>query len=446
MSKQTSNRGIQPVSQHEDIVLANPISRRDVLRGASATLGAVAAGVVLTACSKPAEQAASPAVGGITPDVLPKRFSQEEMTRRFGVVRAAMKEAGFDGLLLSSRPDGNGDIGYLTGYPAQYAVFAMDGKALVIGGEGEIELYDGVEKREPEGGLHSNGINAAIKELGLARGRIGVGYLQDLVRLPEGGFTYTTLDRVKRSNPGAKLDSAAEMLLMAKLPRSAEEIAVLEQAHAISEMGLATLMKTARPDSLHSKSWLAVYQTMVGASNEFPTRLSLRSGKEGNTGGQPFNEKMLAGTICNQEISASVLGYGSQVNQSFLIGGPAPADWQSAGQYCIELFDKLGAYIKPGVRVMEASDFYEKEVLKRGDIFRGVVFHSGGNNDGPRWGPGRSEAVNAVFQEGMVFTIKPRIPIKGVAAPAAQFGDGVVVTATGTRRLGKRKLELVTVS
>ena len=76
-------------------------------------------------------------------------------------------------------------------------------------------------------------------------------------------------------------------------------------------------------------------------------------------------------------------------------------------------------------------------MLKRGDIFRGVVIHSGGNNDGPRWGPGRKEALDAVFQEGMVFTIKPRIPIKGVEAPAAQFGDGVVVTATGTRRLGK---------
>jgi Xaa-Pro aminopeptidase len=103
-------------------------------------------------------------------------------------------------------------------------------------------------------------------------------------------------------------------------------------------------------------------------------------------------------------------------------------------------------YIKPGNKVMEAVDFYEKEVAKRGEVFRGVVFHSGGNNDGPRWGPGRKEAVDAVFQEGMVFTIKPRIPIKGVPAPAAQFGDGVVVTATGTRRLGKRKLELVTVS
>ena len=256
------------------------LTRREVLRTATAGVAAVAAGTVLTACSKPAEQAAAPELSSaITPGVLPKRFSQEEMTRRFGVVRAAMQQAGFDGLLLSARPDGNGDIGYLAGYPAQYAVFALDGKALVIGGEGEIELYEGVEKREAEDGLNSTAINAAIKELGLARGRIGVGYLQDIVRLPEGGMNYTTFDRVKRLSAGARFDSAADMLLAVKLPRSAEEISVLTQAHAISEMALDTLMKTARPGTLHSKAWLATWQTLVGASNEFPTRLSLRSGK-----------------------------------------------------------------------------------------------------------------------------------------------------------------------
>lgn len=430
------------------------LSRREVLRGATATVGAgvaaLAAGAVMTGCTKAAEEAmrAPERAGGagVGIEALPKRFSQEEMTRRAGALRAAMKQADLDGLLLSTRPDGNGDIGWLAGYPAEYAVFAMDGKTLLIGGEGEIELYTGVEKRESEDGMASTAITAAIKELGLSRGRIGVGYLQDVVRLPEGGMNYTTYDRVKRANSGARFEQASDLLLMVKLPRSAEEVAVLEQAHAISEAALATLMRTARPGTLHSTAWLATWQTLVAGSNEFPTRLSLRSGKEGNTGGKPFHEKMLAGTICNQEISASVLGYGSQVNQSFLIGGPAPADWEPAGNYCIDLLNKMIDYIKPGNKVMDAVAYYEKEVAKRGEVFRGVVFHSGGNNDGPRWGPGRKEALDAVFQPGMVFTIKPRIPIKGVEAPAAQFGDGVVITATGARRMGKRKLELVTVS
>jgi Xaa-Pro aminopeptidase len=373
---------------------------------------------------------------------MPKRFSQEEMSRRWTAVRAAMKEQGFDGLLVTSRPDGGADMGYLTGTGAPYAVIAMDGKILTIGGGGG-NLHDGIETRETPNDLWSEGITAAIKELGLARGRIGVGYLVDIVRLPEGGFNYTTLDRVKRANPQARFDSAAELLLMVKLPRSAEEIAVLEKATEVSEAGLQRMMQLARPGALHREVWLGVYNTLVSASGEFPTRLSLRSGQEGNTGGSPIDETMQAGHICNQEISGTVLGYGSQVNHSVLLGGPAPADWQSAAQYCLDVFQKMVDWIKPGRPIKEAMDFYVQEVEKRGPGYWGVLFHSGGGNDGPRWGPGRPEAASAVLQEGMVFTIKPRIPIKGVEAPAAQFGDAVVVTATGARRLGKRKLEIL---
>jgi Xaa-Pro aminopeptidase len=374
---------------------------------------------------------------------MPKRFSQEEMARRWSATRAAMKEQGFDGLLVTARPDGSADMGWLTGTEAQYAVFPAEGKTLVVGGGGD--LYEGVESREAPEDRFSEGISGALRELGLTRGRIGVGYLQDIVRLPEGGFNYTTLERVRRTNPQARFESAADLLLMVKLPRSAEEIAVLEKATEVSEAGLAAMMRTARPGAVHREVWLAVYNALVGATGEFPTRLSLRSGQEGNTGPSPLDETMQAGHILNQEISSKVLGYGSQVNHSVCVGGPAPGDWQPAAQYCIDLFHQLVDWIRPGRPISEAMEFYTQEVEKRGPGYWGVVFHSGGGNDGPRWGPGRPEAANALLQEGMVFTIKPRIPIQGVEAPAAQFGDAVVVTANGARRLGKRKLEIVTV-
>lgn len=422
----------------------HPLTRREMLRGAAAGIGATVAGGLLAGCSPASQEPSTSQASAITPASLPKRFSQQEMNRRWSAVRSAMQDQDFDGMLVTRRPDGSADIGWLTATNAPYAVMALDGKILLVG-DGGSDLYDGVEAREGPNDLNSEGINAALRELGLTRGRIGVGYLQDIVRLPEGGFNYTTFDRVKRANPQARFESAADLLLMIKLPRSEEEVGVLEKATAASEAGLRRLMELARPGAIHRQVWLGVYGALIAATGELPVRLSLRSGAEGNTGEQPLNERMQAGTICNQEISASVLGYGSQVNQSMLLGGPAPADWQSAAQYCIDLLHRLIDYIKPGNRVMDAVDFYQREVEKRGSSYGGgVIFHSGGNNDGPRWGPGRPEAVNAVFQEGMVFTIKPRIPIKGVKAPTAQFGDAVVVTSTGARRLGTRKLEILT--
>ncbi|MCZ6753331.1 MAG: hypothetical protein O7E51_16085, partial [Acidobacteria bacterium] len=67
-----------------------------------------------------------------------------------------------------------------------------------------------------------------------------------------------------------------------------------------------------------------------------------------------------------------------------------------------------------------------------------------GWGDGPRFGVGRMEGLDDLLIEaGMVFTMKPNVPIRDTS-PAAQFGDAVLVTENGARRLGKRKLEVIT--
>ena len=72
-----------------------------------------------------------------------------------------------------------------------------------------------------------------------------------------------------------------------------------------------------------------------------------------------------------------------------------------------------------------------------------VLFHTAGLGDSPRMGLLRKETPDLVMEPTMVFTLKPRILIKG-AEPTAQFGDPVLITENGARRLGKRKLEVLT--
>ena len=83
-------------------------SRRDLLQGATAGIAATVAGAVLTGCNRASVTSAGRLVsaGALTPESMPKRFSQEEMNRRWNVVRAAMKEQGFDGLLVTTRTEG----------------------------------------------------------------------------------------------------------------------------------------------------------------------------------------------------------------------------------------------------------------------------------------------------------------------------------------------------
>ena len=64
---------------------------------------------------------------------------------------------------------------------------------------------------------------------------------------------------------------------------------------------------------------------------------------------------------------------------------------------------------------------------------------SGPSESGGGSGPSGSAAWSPIF------TIKPRVPIKGVATPASQIGDPVLVTEKGAERLGRRKLEVISV-
>ena len=77
----------------------------------------------------------------------------------------------------------------------------------------------------------------------------------------------------------------------------------------------------------------------------------------------------------------------------------------------------------------------------------GVNFHFDGYGDLPRiglrgWPGGAQGTEDAVYQAGMVLDLKPAIAIKGTPM-LAQFGDSVLVTEKGARRLGKRRLEIV---
>jgi Xaa-Pro aminopeptidase len=193
--------------------------------------------------------------------------------------------------------------------------------------------------------------------------------------------------------------------------------------------------------------WFSVFKTLLDASGEAPAGISIRAGHEANTArGRPLNEALQAGQICGQEMAGSVLGYASQVNHSFCVGPPAPANWESAFKYCVEVFHTLVDAAKPGLSFHEYSEIYRRKVEEKGTAWWGVVFHTGGaDGDGPRMGPDRDdENSDLIIQPGMVFTIKPRFAIKGVEAPSAQIGDPVLITETGAERLGRRKLELIT--
>jgi Xaa-Pro aminopeptidase len=435
-------------------------SRRKLLQGASA---GIAASLLTSAASGWAQgERASGAqkLAAITPESLPKAWSTEEIHRRWAAVRAKMKEANLDCLLvcqhhpgemITERQDGDADVEYLTGVslPFKWVILPMEGKVTALSTnqikgarEEKLSQERGIDVRVVD--VWSAGIIDAMKEANATQGRIGVTDLVDASRQTEGEVTYTTYDRVLKAFPGAKFQPASYLLDGVAALRSPEEIAVLEKTTQVGELGLQAMFETARPGVVQRVVWLAMFNAMVNASGERPFRVSVRADGAGNSAlNRPLEEVMRAGQVLSQECSGCVLGYGSQVNHSVVVGSPAPADWDAAAKDSLDTFQEMVAAIAPGKMVKDICAPYDKRLVARGDKPGALVIHSGGLGTLPRGGS--AGAVGQIaLQAGMVFDVKPAFRLK--SGGTAQFGDSVVVTENGARRLGKREMKVVKLS
>ena len=144
-----------------------------------------------------------------------------------------------------------------------------------------------------------------------------------------------------------------------------------------------------------------------------------------------------------EEITGDVLGYIAQVDHPVCIGTPAPTEWAQTAQDSIDMFYSVLDFLAPGKSMKEVNDYLLKLLTAKGYTERTtkVVFNM---DNGPKLGPNRKEGMDLVVEEGWyIKALKPAayMPSSGFNI---DFGDPVVVTDKGARRLGKRKLEALT--
>ncbi|MGH9689712.1 MAG: M24 family metallopeptidase [Candidatus Acidiferrales bacterium] len=432
--------------------------RRTFLQSASTGFAASLAGSFLPVWARPAQSATSTPKGmqPLTPASMPKAWSLEEMQRRWNITRRKMKELQLDCLLvsqhhsgemISERIDGDADVEWFTGnsLPFKYVILPLEGKVTAFSTaqvrgtpEEKMAAERGIDLRiVPGEQMWSAPMIDSLREMNMAQARIGVTDLANAPRQPEGEISYTTYDRILKAFPQAKFEAVGGLLWKLKLVHSPEEIAVLEKATLVSEVGIQAMMATARPGVIHRVVWLAMYEAMVNASGERPWRVSIRTGAGGNSAlNRPLEEVMPAGQVLTQECTGCVLGYGSQTNQSVLLG-PASADWTSLSRYCLDTFHIVMDAVVPGKTIHEILAVYDKRLVEKGEKPGGLIFHSGGLGDLPRTGS-NGEGSDVVIEPGMVFDIKPEFRLKGRGV--VQIGDSVVVTDKGARRLGRRDM------
>jgi Xaa-Pro aminopeptidase len=383
-------------------------------------------------------------------------FSSAERDRRYASVRARMAERELDALVVPAgdSADTQANARYLSqiGGSGAWVVLPATGEATVLlGSDREVRMWAEhlAWPSDLRVGVPSAAVPERLRDLGLARGRIGIVGLEGQFDRPEGIIPHETWRRITDALPEAAFVPAAGLMDAARRVKGEEEVAVIERVAMANEAAVSRMFDVARPGVEERIVWREMNDVLIRCTDEYPSRLSLgsngRPAKAGNS--LPLPISMDDGGVLSQEVAAHLQGYQAQSNHSIIVGARNPR-YEEAMRAAIAVFEGLLSWVAPGRTLAEMATETRRLLAEVGGTFAGGPFiHTNGlGADRPRFGLGGSvRATGAdpmgneelVIEAGWTFTIKAGVTLGDMAA---QVGSPVTVTAAGARRLGSRAL------
>ncbi len=393
------------------------------------------------------------------------RFSIAERDRRWRAVRGLMRRQNLDVIVTPQNSGHSADYQantrYLThcggGEPDIAAVFPLEGEVTAIATSAAprwptVQDWTG-DVREARRN-YGRAIVERLRELKLEHGRIGITGLGDVegTRTPEGTIFYGTWKQIRDAFPHAELVDATAILDEIRYVKSEEEIEVLANSMEINELAIQAEVEAAKVGVTDWEVWAAVHYAMTRNGSELPIHCFWVSGKNPKrTLTRPSMRLLERGDVIINELEASWIGYRSQAVQPVFVEviDPVQAELIKVQR---EIFDRVVESLRPGVTVGELADLTRRTAERaapktgpaagaRGDL---TMHGRGQGDDGPIITPhAKSPRQLAVaLRENMVFICKPAA-VSADGEYSCQWGDTVVVTKNGGRRLGKRPHELM---
>jgi Xaa-Pro dipeptidase len=392
------------------------------------------------------------------------RFSLAERDRRWKAVRDLMQQQGIDVIVTPQNSghsaDYQADTRYLThcggGEPDVAAVFPLDGEVTAIATSAAPRwptVQEWTKDVREARRNYGRAIVERLKELNVERGHIGITGLGEVegTRTPEGTIFYGTWKQIREAFPHAELVDATKILTEVRYIKSREEIDVLTKSMEIIELAVQAEIEAAQPGIKDWEVWAAAQCAMMRNGSEMPVHCFWVSGKNPKrTLTRPSMRILERGDVIINELEASWIGYRSQGVQPVFVEiiNPVQAELIKVQR---EVFNRVMENLKPGVTVGELAELTRRTAEAvapksgpaagaRGDL---TMHGRGAGDDGPIITPhARSPRQLAVtLRENMVFVCKPSA-ISADGEYTCQWGDTVVVTKSGGRRLGKRRHEL----
>src|SRR5438552_8476213 len=393
------------------------------------------------------------------------RFSVAERDRRWKAVRELMREHML-GVIVTPQNSGHStdyqaNSRYLTdvaggGDADVAAVFPLAGEVTAIATSAAPRwptVQDWTRDVREARRNYGRVIVERLKELNVERGRIGITGLGDVegTRTPEGTIFYGTWKQIREAFPQADLVDATAILDEVRYVKSQEEINVLVKSMEINALAMQAEVETAKAGVKDWEVWAAVHYAMTRNGSELPVHCFWVSGRNPKrTLTRPSMRLLERGDVIINEIEASWIGYRSQGVQPVFVEvvNPVQAELIKVQR---EVFNRVLENLKPGVTVGELADLTKRAAASaapktgpaagaRADLTR---HGRGAGDDGTIITPhARSpNQLGVAMRENMVFICKPSA-VSADGEYICQWGDTVMVTKNGGRRLGKRPHDL----
>ena len=399
---------------------------------------------------------------GVTP--LYRQFSLAERDRRWALIRALMREAKLDVIVVPNNTGHSTDFQangrWLTqvgggGDADIAALIPMDGDVTAIANQAETSWHAGIQNWTRDvrnaGRDYGKGTVERLKELGVERGRIGVTGLGSGTRTPMGTILLGFYQRLKDAFPQAELVDATAVFDRARYVKSAEEIDVLTESQAIIEKGIEAQIAFARVGARDWDVWAEVMHALLVNGSELPVHTQWASGPNVNHPiTRPTLRHLERGDLIIAEVEASVLGYRAQAMQPVFVEVADPVHFELI-KLQRDVWNTVCARLQPGVTLGElaklTADTCERLAPATGPAHGASALLNmhgrGQGDDGPLITPSqrRPEQLGVKLEAGMVFVFKPFVR-SADGTRDCTWADTVVVTEHGGRRLGRRPHDL----
>ncbi len=383
-------------------------------------------------------------------------LSVAERDRRYGLIRAAMRERGLGAVIVAGT-----QLLYLSG--------GIPGERFgVLPTEAEEPFSDILDWRhlsdipksvvfdaqdwvtDLRSGRNPAPIVERLQELKLDQGKVGFA----------GPLSQQAFGFVKKSLPGIELVDASDILNNVRTIKSEEEVALIDKANYVFNAAVTAIHEKGRPGMTGNDLMHIGISAMWDAGGDLDSTFSI------NFGRTPAQNPVLASICLNKKIEEGEIAtltahshyqhYAGHSDQEIAFGNPDPrhvamfeavkkvraavVDTVRAGATQRDLVDAYGvACEQTGFSTSPHSQIHQYGI----DVpeFPGMEFRI----EDAKGGKGLGGAGNFTLKSGMIFSISPTV-VDEATGDLLLGGTSLVVTDNGHRELGAREVELLVAS